>query len=125
MDVFNTYSHREINQKINKLHERALRVVYKNNNLTFEQLLYKDKSFTIHERNIQKLAVKMYKVKHNLCPKPIQESFTPTVRGNNEWVLPKVTTVNRGLETTRPYDMENSSNGNKKIPSRYPYLRQK
>ena len=95
------YHSREINRKINKLHERALRVVYKNNDLTFEQLLEKDKSFTIHERNIQKLAVEMYKVKHNLCPKPIQELFTPTVRGNNEWVLPKVTTVNRGLETAR------------------------
>ena len=92
---------RELNRKINKLHERALRIVYNDRDLTFEQLLEKDKSFTIHERNIQKLAVEMYKVKHNLCPKPIQGLFTPAIRGNHEWVLPKVRTVNNGKETIR------------------------
>ena len=83
------------------MHERALRAVYQDKHLTFEQLLNKDGSFTIHERNLQKLAVEMYKVKHNLCPKPIQELFIPAIRGNHEWVLPKVRTVNKGLETIR------------------------
>ena len=92
---------RDLNQKINKLHERALRVVYKNSDLTFEGLLEKDKSFTIHERNLQRLATEMYKVKHNLSPKPIQAIFTPALRGSNEWVLPKVQKVNTGLETIR------------------------
>ena len=92
---------RELNRKINKLHERALIVVYKNNDLAFQELLERDESFTIHERNLQKLATEMYKVKHNLCPKPTQELFTPTIRGKNDWVLPKVTTVNNGLETIR------------------------
>ena len=92
---------RELNRKINKLHERALRVVYKNRNLTFQQLLEKDESFTIHERNLQKLAIEMYKVKHNLCPKPFQELFTPAIRGKNEWVIPRVKKVNKGLETIR------------------------
>ena len=92
---------RDLNRKINKLHERALRVVYQDKHLTFEQLLNKDGSITIHERNIQKLAVEMYKVKHNLCPKPIQELFIHSTRGNHEWVLPKVRTVNKGLETIR------------------------
>ena len=60
-----------------------------------------DDSFTIHERNLQKLATEMYKVKHNLCPKPFQELFTPAIRGNNDWVIPKVRTVNKGVETIR------------------------
>ena len=63
---------RTLNNKINKLHERALRVVYKSDNLTFQQLLEKDKSFTIHERNLQKLAVEMYKVKNKISPLPVQ-----------------------------------------------------
>ena len=92
---------RKLNCKINKLHERSLRVVYKNRDLSFQQLLEKDKSFTIHERNLQKLATEMYKVKQNLSPKPIQELFTPAIRGNSDWVLPKVKTVNKGLETIR------------------------
>ena len=92
---------RELNHKINKLHERSLRLVYKKSNLTFQQLLEKDKSFTIHERNLQKLAVEMYKVIHKLCPKPIQDLFIFKTRGSNELVLPKVKTVNRGIETIR------------------------
>ena len=86
---------RGLNQRINKLHERTLRVVYKNSKLTFEQLLEKDESFTIHEKNLQKLAIEMYKVKHNLCPKLFQELFIPVIRGSNDWVIPKVRTVNR------------------------------
>ena len=43
---------RELNIRINKLHERALRLVYKEKNLIFEQLLEKDNAFTIHERNL-------------------------------------------------------------------------
>ena len=34
----------------------------KDNNLTYEELLQKDNSFTIHERNIQALAIEMYKI---------------------------------------------------------------
>ena len=97
---------RTLNNKINKLHERALRVVYKNANLTFQQLLEKDNSFTIHERNLQKLAVEMYKVKHNISPLPVQELFKSqansyNLRNNREWEVPKVRTVNNGTETIR------------------------
>ena len=97
---------RTINNKINKLHERALRVVYKNDNLTFQQLLEKDKSFTIHERNLQKLAIEMYKVKHKMSPLPVQEIFKPKtnsydLRNKIEWEKAKVRTVNNGTETIR------------------------
>ena len=96
----------KINHRINSLHERALRVVYKDDNLTFEQLLEKDDSFTIHERNLQKLALLMYKVKHKLCPAPIQDIFTehenaPNSRNERDWVIPRARTVNYGLETIR------------------------
>ena len=96
---------RKLNAKINRLHERALRVVYKNDNLSFEELLEKDKSFTIHDRNLQKLAIEMYKVKHNLSPSPIQDIFNKgtsrNLRNNNEWVIPKARTVNNEIETIR------------------------
>ena len=66
---------RKLHHRINKLHERALRVVYKDENLTFELLLAKDEAFTIHEKNVQRLAILMYKVKNGLCPIPVQEIF--------------------------------------------------
>ena len=43
----------------------------------------------------------MYKVKHDICPLPFRKLFDPSQRGNTEWVLPKVRTVNNGLETIR------------------------
>ena len=41
---------RTLNNKINKLHERALLVIYKND-LSLQQLLEKDNSITIHDSN--------------------------------------------------------------------------
>ena len=64
---------RQLNSKINKLHERALRIVHENPNLTFQQLLNLDKMHCIHHRNLQKLAVEMFKVSKKLVPAPIQE----------------------------------------------------
>ena len=92
---------RVLNKKLNRLHERALRAVYKDKTLSFSELLEKDKSFTIHERNLQKLAIEMYKVKNNLCPKPFQDLFTIKQRGNGDFVIPKVSTENRGKDTIR------------------------
>ena len=43
---------RELNYKINKLHERALRLVYKNNTLSFEELLTMTNSFRVHHGNL-------------------------------------------------------------------------
>ena len=92
---------RVLNKKLNRLHERALRAVYKDKTLSFSELLEKDKSFTIHERNLQKLAIEMYKVKNDLCPKPFQDLFTIKQRGNGDFVIPKVSTENRGKDTIR------------------------
>ena len=43
----------------------------------------------------------MYKVKHNLCPKPVQEIFKQNLRHNKDWIIPKARTVNNGIETIR------------------------
>ena len=49
---------REINRKINHIHERSIRIVYREYNSSFKNLLKKDNSLCIHHRNIQSLAVK-------------------------------------------------------------------
>ena len=53
---------RKLNNRINKIHERALRIVYQDNKLSFDALLKLDGSFTIHERNIQTLGIELYRV---------------------------------------------------------------
>ena len=70
---------RDLNHRINKLHERALRVVYNNNDLTFEQLLEEDGSFTVHEKNLQKLATEMY----NSETQPLFKTCTGTIHSSN------------------------------------------
>ena len=57
---------RQVNDKINKLHERVLRIVYNDTITSFEELLVKEKTFTIDHQNIQSLAIKMYKALNNL-----------------------------------------------------------
>ena len=58
---------RELNRKINHIHERALRIVYRDNSSSFIELLKKDNSVCIHYRNIQSIQViELYKVKHTI-----------------------------------------------------------
>ena len=66
---------RQINHKINKLHERALRIVYNDHFSSFEELLSEDKSVTVHQRNLQILATEMYKILNGLSPDIVQDIF--------------------------------------------------
>ena len=66
---------RQLNNRINRIHERALRIVYKDDVSSFENLLAKDESFTVHERNIQTLAIELYKVAYHLSPKIMEFIF--------------------------------------------------
>ena len=63
-----TFHSRKLNNRINKIHERALRLVYKDYISFFDDLLAKDKSFKIHQRNLQKLATQIFKVKKGIAP---------------------------------------------------------
>ena len=74
---------RGVNNKINHLHERSLRIVYKDNISSFEDLLKKDRSFTIHQRNIQSLAIELFKVKGNLSNNIMYHIFQTRKIKNN------------------------------------------
>ena len=65
-----------INDKINNLHYRALRMVYDDQTSTFEELLNKDGNVTIHQQNIRALAVEMFKVINDLAPPFMRNIFT-------------------------------------------------
>ena len=89
---------RTLNNKINNLHERALRLVCKNDNSTFQEPLILDNSVTIHQRNLQKLATEMYKIKNHISPLPMQELFTKqdipqNLRNKRCWEVPRTRTV--------------------------------
>ena len=54
------------NTGIIHLHERALRAVYNDNGLTFENLLKNDNSVSIYHKNIRLLGIELCKVQNNL-----------------------------------------------------------
>ena len=58
---------RKLNNRNNHIHERPLRLVYKDYTSTFDELLLKDNSFRIHHRNLQKLTTEIFKVKLGLA----------------------------------------------------------
>ena len=66
---------RKLNNKLNRLQERALRIVYNDKSSPFYQLLEKDKSVTIHIRNLQYLAAEIFKVKIGISPTIMTEIF--------------------------------------------------
>ena len=69
------FHNRIYNDKINPLHERMLRIAYKDYKSSFAKLLSEDKSFTVHHKNVQKLPIEMYKVKNELCQKIMLDLF--------------------------------------------------
>ena len=71
-----SYCSRTLNNRINKIHERALRLVYKNETfLSFDDLLKRDRSVSIHQKNLQILATEIYKTKNDLGPKIMKDTF--------------------------------------------------
>ena len=113
---------RRANSKINHIHERALRIAYKNNVLSFEELLELDKSFKMHHRNIQSLATELFKIKNNLSVAIMNDIFQPravryNLRSQIEFTGPNVNSEHFGISSLRymtakvwdmvPNDMKN------------------
>ena len=95
---------RALNTRINKIHERALRIVYNDDISPFDRLLEKSGSVSIHHRNLQLLAVEVYKILHDLSPSFMSELFKPSntkynLRNGNSLVSNNIKTTNYGLET--------------------------
>ena len=67
---------RNMNKRINKIHEKALRLVYKDEkNLSLDDLTKKGKSISIHQRHLQILATEIYKVRNDLGPQIMEDIF--------------------------------------------------
>ena len=66
---------RTINNNINHLHERYLRVIYNDKISSFKELLETDGPVPIHSRNLQILATEMFKVYNNIAPPIFTEIF--------------------------------------------------
>ena len=92
---------RTINSNVNKIRERALRIVCKDSGNDF--LYICNNSVTTHQRNLQLLMIEIFKTKNDLNPTFMKDIFAERVnyyslRNTNHLQLPKVRTKIYGTE---------------------------
>ena len=78
--------------------ERALRSVYNDFYSTFEELIIKDKSVSIHHRNLQVLATEIFKAVNDLSPPILKNVFQ--VNGSPYHLRRGTTLITRNVKTT-------------------------
>ena len=69
---------RTLNNQINRLHERCLRIICSDNTSSFTDLLEIDNSVSVYHRNILVLATELYKFVNGLSPKLVSDCFKLT-----------------------------------------------
>ena len=67
---------RSLSNNINRIHKRAITIVYRDKKSTFKELLEKHNSLTIQVKNIKVLVTQMYKVPKN-CSHEIMNTVPP------------------------------------------------
>ena len=66
---------RGLNKRINRIHEKSLRLVYNDNISSFDEFLVKDNCLTIHDRNLQVLATEIFKAINDISPTIMKNIF--------------------------------------------------
>ena len=74
---------RQNNNKIKHLHERCLRLIHNDKLSSYEELLEKDGSVSIHHKNIQSLAIEMFQIKYGQSPEIVSDIFAQTTQHYN------------------------------------------
>ena len=92
-------------RKIERLQEKALRVVYCDKSTPYAQLLIKANLPSLENRRLQDIAILMYKVKDGSASQSIKDMFTIKETHyelrNNNFIIPKFCTVKYGKNSIR------------------------
>ena len=83
---------------VEKVQERASRVIYQNKTSSYEELLKKANLDTLNERRLKDILFLMYKVKHQMVPGYFENIFKrndskPYSLRNSEFILPRYNSV--------------------------------
>ena len=93
------------NDKIKRLQERCLRIIYSDKRSSFETLLEKDGFVSDQNWNLQILATEMHKIKNDLSPLIVTELFEEgneqhyDLRNNSQLTIPPIKAVYHGSES--------------------------
>ena len=75
------------NTKINRLHGRCHRIMYNDKTFSFENLLEKDGSVSIHNRNLQVLATEMFKVNKSISSSIFRTVSKHSISSHREYIF--------------------------------------
>ena len=64
---------RNLNKRINHIHEETIRIVYKDFQSSFQEVLVEDNSLNIHHINLQKYVTEIFKIKNGLSPELMKD----------------------------------------------------
>ena len=95
------FHRRSINNKINSLRKRVFRIVNNDFKSSFENILEKGATASIHVKNLQKLATEMFIIPKNVSVPLISELFHQKVNHHDlqnpyKFYIPKVNSVFHG-----------------------------
>ena len=76
---------RRLNNKTYSNYERALRITYNDRKLSFEELLRKYNTVSIHHKNLQVLSTEIFKTKNNMTPEILNKIFHNKTSSYNLW----------------------------------------
>ena len=89
------------------LYERFLRIIYNDRQSSFIELLNKDSSVSIHIRNIQRLAIEMFRFCNGLSTPLINDKFK--LRAENPYNLRHVSEFSRSTVKSAYHGTESIS----------------
>ena len=75
------FTSRYLNNALNSIYKRALRLIYNDYELPFDRILEDNKQKSIHQKNIESLAIEIYKFQAGLTPPIMSDLFV--TRENN------------------------------------------
>ena len=101
---------RKSNNEIKLFHERALRMICNDQISSFQELLDRDNSFTVHHFIVQSSAIEMFKVINIIAASIIDGVFTTyhsyDLRSKSKFIVPNVGTVYNSQISVQYYDLE-------------------
>ena len=101
---------RKSNNEIKLFHERALRIIYNDQISSFQELLYRDNSFTVHHFIVQSSAIERFKVINTIAASIIDDLFTTyhsyDLHSKSKFIVPNVGTVYNSQISVQYYDLE-------------------